>query len=351
MQTPYDRVMAVLRGRKEEADRLPCINTVSTATKEFMQAMNAWWPAAHKDPEKMAELGSAAHKLCGLDNITVPFDMTVEAEVLGAPVDLREAAIAKGKLLWPGVKKFIIKEPQQLRVENAREMCRVPTVVKAIKILKEELGGKVPINVFMDPPFTCLSSYVVDTITFMMMLNTQKDKVHEFMRIAMGAFINIAKAYEEAGADVITLHEMGAPMDNISPTHFEEFVMPYLKRLIGSIECITVLNICGSTLGIIDKMINCGPSAIAIDERTPMDGARRIADSVRLCYPLIGNISSRETIHEGSTEAIQKSVEKVIKQGVDAVAPGCDFWIGTPTEHIKVFVNAVEKYGKICRYD
>jgi len=79
--------MSVISGKYDEVDRVPCINTVSVATIEFMQATEAFWPDAHFDPEKMAKLAAAAHKLCGLDMITVPFDMTLEAELRGAKIE------------------------------------------------------------------------------------------------------------------------------------------------------------------------------------------------------------------------------------------------------------------------
>ena len=346
----YDRVMAVLRGRKERIDRLPCMNPVSTATKEFMKATDAWWPDAHKDPEKMAKLGSAAHKICGLDNVTIPFDMVVEAEVLGASVNLREEAFKRGKILWPGVKKFVINEPYDIKIpQDVSAAGRIPVIEKAIKILRKEFEGKVPINVFMNPPFTCVSSYLVDTIRFMKMIVTSPDEIHGFLETSMDVFIEIAKIYEEAGADIITLHEMGASTDNISPSHFETLAAPYVKELVNSVKCPTILNICGSAESIIDKMVKCGASAMAIDERTQMDKARTIVDKIRPGYPIIGNISSRKVIHAGPIERIRDSVKEAIEQGVDIVAPGCDFWIETPTEHIKALVNAAASEGKVYR--
>jgi len=348
----YDRVMAVLGGRKKSIDRLPCMNSVSTATKDFMKATDAWWPDAHKDPEKMAKLGSAAHRICGLDNVTIPFDMVVEAEVLGAPVDLREEAFKRGKILWPGVKKFVINEPYDIKVpQDVSAAGRIPVIEKAIRILKKEFGGKVPVNVFMNPPFTCVSSYLVDTIRFMKMVVTSPGEIHGFLETSMDVFIEIAKIYEEAGADIITLHEMGASTDNISPSHFEALAAPYIKKLVNSVKCPTILNICGSAESIIDKMVKCGATAITIDERTPVDKARTIVDKIRSGYPIIGNISSRKVIHDGPIEHIRDSVKKAIEQGADIVAPGCDFWIETPTKHIKALVDAVASEGKIYRQD
>ncbi|MHC1584788.1 MAG: MtaA/CmuA family methyltransferase [Candidatus Syntropharchaeia archaeon] len=344
---PYERVMAVLESRKDETDRIPCASPSSTATIEFMEKTGAFWPEAHKDPEKMAKLGAAAHRICGLENITIPFDFTVEAEIFGAPIDFREKAAKKGKILWPSSKRFVLEDPDHIFVpEGFPHVKRVPVIAEAIKILKKEYENEVPVNVFMVPPFTSLSSYLVDTIKFMMWMRMEPEKVHRFMEIMTEKFTEIGKVYEEAGADIITFHEMAAPTDNISPENFEEFVKPYLKKLIGSFKCKTILNICGSTDGIVDKMAECGADGITVDEKASISHAREKIDGVKKGYPLIGNISPKKVIHEGTPEKIRESVKRVIEEGVDIVAPGCDFWIGTPTEKIKIFVEAVTEFGK-----
>ncbi|MHC1636236.1 MAG: uroporphyrinogen decarboxylase family protein [Candidatus Methanospirareceae archaeon] len=343
----YERIMCVLEGKKEEIDRLPCMNSASMATKELMEKTGAFWPEAHKDPEKMAKLGSAAHRFCGMDNISIPFDMTVEAEVFGAPIDFRERAAKKGRMLWPIAKSFLIDNPAYFTVPKGFPMVkRIPVIVEAIKILKKEFEGKVPVNVIMVPPFTSLSSYLVDTVKFMMWTRSEPDKIREFMNVSIDPFIEIAKTYEEAGADIITLHEMGGSMDNVSPASWKEFIMPYLKKLIGSLKCKVILNICGRASGLVEMMVECGPDAIAVDERTPIPEARKKIDSVKKGFPLMGNVPSKSVIHDGTVEKIRQWVEKVIKDGVDIVAPGCDFWIETPIDKIKAFVDAANELGK-----
>jgi len=339
--TAYERVMAALKGKKDDLDRLPVINSVSVATIDFMKAFDAYWPEAHKDPIKMAKLGSAAHKLCGLDNVSIPFCMTVEAEIFGATINFHE-----GTIKWPSIKQFNVKDPSELKIpENVSEAGRIPVIVKAIEILKKEFENKVPVNVYVVPPFTSISSYLVDTVTFMKWIRTQPEKIHQFLKNVLNTYIEIVKLYEDAGADIITFHEMGAPTDNISPKQFDEFVKPYLKEIIGQLKCPTILNICGSALLIVNKMVECGASAIAIDERTPVKKAREIVDNIKAGYPIIGNVPAYGVIHLGPIEAIEMAVKKCIEDGISIVAPGCDFWLETPTEHIKAFVNAVIKYG------
>ena len=332
--------MATLNGK--DSDRVPCVNTVSVATIEFMKASDAYWPAAHKDPIKMASLGSAAHRICGLDNVTVPFCMTVEAECLGGSIN-----IPCDTITWPSASIFQVREVSDLKFpRDISKAGRVPTILNAIRILKKEFDGIVPVNVYLTPPFTSISNYLVGNLTFLKWLRTEPKKVHEFMDAAVDFYVELAELYQEAGADVITLHEMGASSDIISPRAFNEFVKPYLGRIIKQIRTPTVLNVCGSAFPILDMMIECGASAIALDEKTPIPQARLAIDRIKPGYPIIGNISPLEVIHKGPIPTIKESVKKSIEDGVDMIAPGCDFWLETPTLHIKVFVQACIELGR-----
>lgn len=338
--------MAILSGKKGDVDRIPCINSVSVSTIDFMKTYDAYWPAAHKDPVKMAKLGSAAHRLCGLDNISVPFCMTIEAEVLGAPIDFHE-----DKIRWPTAKQFLVKGPSDLKFpKDLSTAGRVPVVIEAIKILKKEFENEVPVNVYVVPPFTSLSNYLVDSITFLKWLRMSPEKVHQLCKDTLDLFTEIANLYKDAGADIITFHEMGASNDNISPKHFDEFVKPYLKELNSRLKVPTIINICGSALMIVNKIVECGSSAIAIDEKTPIKKAREELDRNKPGYPLIGNIPPYGILHQGPVEKISEEVKGCIEDGVNIVAPGCDFWIETPTEHIKAFVDACSKYGTLLTW-
>jgi [methyl-Co(III) methanol-specific corrinoid protein]:coenzyme M methyltransferase len=177
-------------------------------------------------------------------------------------------------------------------------------------------------------------------------LRRSPETVHEFCEATIDTYVEIANLYAEAGADVITLHEMGASTDIISPTHFDEFVKPYLSEINRQVKTPTVLNICGSTMAILESMMDCGASAIAVDERTPIQGARNLVDAKEPGYPIIGNIPAYDVIHTGPVERIGEAVDGAITEGVDIVAPGCDFWLETPTDNIGVFVDAVVKHGK-----
>ena len=334
----YERVFLQLKSSKAgRLDRLPCINPTSTATLEFMEATGAHWPEAHLNPEKMAKLGSAAHRLAGLDNVSIPFDLTVEAEALGAKVDYGGGA----QPTWPKIEKYILDTSESLELPRDLESAgRIPILAEALKILKEEFKGEVPVNVFINPPFTCLSHYLHSPQKFFGILLKEPEKVKAWMDTLTEASIRIVEVYVEAGADIVTLHEMAGTL--ISPKHFEEFVEPYLKKLTAKIRCPTILSICGSALRIVDMMVRIGANAIALDEKTSLGQARRKADRIRPNYPIAGNISPK-LLCEGTPNQILQAVKEAIAEGVSLVAPGCDFMLETPTENIRHLVDAVEK--------
>jgi len=91
-------------------------------------------------------------------------------------------------------------------------------------------------------------------------------------------------------------------------------------------------------------MAECGVNAISIDEKTPIQKAREDIKTKHR-FPIVGNVSSRRTIYPGPVAKIREAVREVMSQGVNMVAPGCDFWIETPTDNIKEFVKATAEFS------
>jgi len=350
---PLERLMALLEGKKEDVDRLPVWCSARTFTLDSMKIFDAYWPEAHKDPERMARLAAGVYELTGNENISVPFDMTLEAEALGAPCEY-----FKGKIKWISVKKFIATDVYEMDIpEDPSEFVkkgRIPVCIEAIKILKKKYGGKVPVMGVVNCPFTSVGSYVIDPVEFHKYIIKEPERIHRIYETLNPCYAAVADAFKEAGADVIVFTEEGASLDNISPKHFDEFVKPHLTELISMTEPPRVLHICGSLitkgLEVITSMIDCGAEAITIEARTPISQARRIADEHMPGYVIGGNIDPYNVIHSSSVEIIRDKVNKVVEDGVDMVCSGCDYWIETPTEHIKVFVNAAIEYGTPPRW-
>jgi [methyl-Co(III) methanol/glycine betaine-specific corrinoid protein]:coenzyme M methyltransferase len=332
----HERVMATLRGRSTSDEGLPCVSFSGTYTEELMRQSGAYWPEAHKDPEKMARLGSAAHEVAGLNNVSVPFDMLVEAEALGAQVDFHD-----GQLVWPSIRRHTVSDPSDFDPPgDVLSAGRISVVVKAIASLAQRFGGEVPVNVFMAPPFTSVSNYLIDPELFYRWLRTDPDRAKAALDEVLPLYTEVARLYEEAGADTITLHEMGGSTDSVSPSAFRSFVKPYIRKIVDSVRVPVVLNMCGRIDLIVPDMVETGAAAIAFDERTPVPLMRSSVDRMKPGYPLIGNLSPVNVIHRGPAQLVEASVRDAVRDGISMVAPGCDFWIKTPTEHVRAMVRA-----------
>ncbi|RLI34840.1 hypothetical protein DRO53_02680 [Candidatus Bathyarchaeota archaeon] len=339
----YERVMEALLKGRSHVDRPPCINPTSTATVQLMEETGAYWPEAHWNPEKMARLASAAHRLAGLENVSLPFDITVEAEVLGAEVDFMEEPASRKVFIWPKVKKPVISGPENVHPPGeVREAGRIPKILEAIRLLKREFEGLTPVNVILTPPFTSLVQGLADPVKFLPLLVREPEKVKAILDALVEVFVEIALAYEEAGADIITLHDMGACVGMVSPEQFKIFVSPYLKKIVRAVKIPTILSICGYTLPIVEAMASTGATAIAVDEKTSMAEAKKAAGKVKPGYPVAGNISTT-LLSVGSLREIADAVGKAYAEGADLIAPGCDFRLDTPTRKIQFFVESVKR--------
>ncbi|MCP8310683.1 MAG: hypothetical protein L6N95_02330 [Candidatus Methylarchaceae archaeon HK01B] len=349
--TPYDRIMTVLAGKKETIDRLPVFNAITTYTLHGMEIFDAYWPQAHKDPEKMASLGAALHELTGLENVEVPFELTLEAEALGIEVEFFE-----DKIKWPSVKRYWVKKIDDLKIpdrpEEIRESGRVPIVCEAIKILKKRYEDRVPVLANIDFPFQSIGGYIVDTATWYKWMRSEPEKAHDFMKTLTPLYTEIAIAYLEAGADAITYREEASSLANIHPKTFQKFVKPYLKDSIARAKKYgrAILHCCGElwspNLENVSGLIECDPDALTVEEATPMVEVRKIADELKgQSFPIGGNLSAFTVLYQGPIEKIRDRTKKVIDDGCDMPMAGCDIYMETPTEHIKAFVNAVLEFG------
>ena len=82
-----ERLVEILR--KEEVDRVPCISPMQNGILGLMQASGSFWPEAHHNPKKMADLALAANRFAGLESVRVPFETAVDASAFGVKISDR----------------------------------------------------------------------------------------------------------------------------------------------------------------------------------------------------------------------------------------------------------------------
>lgn len=332
-----DRVMLAISGKKDEVDRIPVTCANQTVTVEQMDNLGVYWPEGHSDAQIMAQLGMGAYKQCGLEVVDAPFDQAVEAEILGCEVDL-----GKKKESIPSVPFHGYKEPEEISIpEDFLEKGRIPAILKAIEIMKKEVGEEAPIISHTNGPFS-LAGHLAEINKILIMIMRDPEKVKRFSEIGVDLIADYANAQLDAGADMVCIEDMLASTDILSPKMYAEFAAPYNTNCIKKIKGTTILHVCGQGDLIVEPMMNSGATCISVDNKTDMNKA---VPTVKGICTIMGNVDTVEALFLGTPEKVKEQATNNIKQGVDLVAPGCAISPITKNENIKAMVEAAIEFS------
>lgn len=337
-----DRVMRFFAG--EKVDRIPVFSGMGNITVHGLKEHDYKFAEIHTDARKMANIAASTYKLFGYECAVVPFDMGIEAEALGCEINYyshREEGI-----LYPTVKEPLAEKIDDLNIKlpsNLADVGRVPVVTEAIRLLKNEFGDQIAIGSYVLGPYL-VAAQVVDIGNLAKACFKKPDLVAKAMEKTSELIIALSKIYRDAGADYVTIREMGAGPDILSPRLFESLIMPHLKHIFAGIDSPNVLHICGDTNPIVEQMAACGADAISVEEKNNLGETRKKLGPDAMIF---GNIAGYNMLAVGKPDDVDKAVKEAIENGTSAIWPGCDVWPEAPEENIKAMIAAAEKYGKL----
>ncbi len=286
----------------------------------------------------MVIAAASAHELYGWHSATLPTDLCVEAEALGAPVDFREDM---PEAMWPLVSEplFASLSNVQLARGDFTQRGRIPLIVDAVRELKKRVGEKVVVGAWVPGPFT-LAVQVIDYDALLPAVRHSPQEVAGALDAFTDLLIPVALAYQNAGADFITIHEMGGSPGVVGPRGFGELILPRLQRMTNAIAVPTILSVCGNTNNAMELLAEAGANALNVDQTNDLARSRQMLGKDVL---LFGNLDPVKVIARGTPELIRAEVKRVMQVGVDAVMPGCDLFLQTPGEHLRALVEATDE--------
>ncbi len=333
-----EKVLNLLK--HEEVDYIPCFSGMGNIVMDGLKKYGLHFNEVHQDAQKMAYAAKATPELFGYDCAIVPFDFNVAAEVLGSKVQYYTTE----DILYPSIPEKIIKSFEDIKLPSDPENAgRFPIVMEAIRILKKEIGDKVAVGSWVLGPFT-LAGQVTDLNKLLKDTFKKPNEVVQFLTPLRDLLIAEAKLYQKAGADFITVREMGTPVDLLSPRVWKSMIQPFMIKMREEIGSPVVLHICGKTNEIIHFMHECGYDAVSVEHQNDVAMSRQ-----KIGPPpknlLFGNLNTFKVMVQGSPEDVAQEVKAAIDGGVDAIWPGCDIWPGTPAENMKAMVETTREYG------
>lgn len=219
-------------------------------------------------------------------------------------------------------------------------------VYDAVKQICKELKGRVPLIGFAGAPFT-LASYLIEGSGSRNYVHTKKlfytapeawKRLMDRLAQVIGQYLNCQIA---AGAQVVQLFDSWAGC--LSPSDYEQFVMPYTKLVIDAVAPGTpVINFSTGTAGSLKHLRAAGGDVIGLDWRVSLDeGWATVGHDVAVQ----GNLDPVALF--ASPKEIRSRVGEVLQRA--AGRPGHIFNLGhgvlpeTPVEHVITMIEAVHE--------
>jgi len=219
------------------------------------------------------------------------------------------------------------------------------------EIIDARIGRQVPVSSSVGGPLTTTAAALRGTENLLKDLYRRPEWVHRLLALVTESALNYIDAVAELGLKT-GISEPMASGSLISPAHFREFVVPYLKLYTERIEKHSGsgphLHICGDTRHIWQDMAETGAAAISLDDIIDMAAAK---DAVGDRVLIAGNVRPVETMLLGSPAQVEAEVRECLRKAYDSprgfiVCPGCVLLLHTPAENVHAFTAAVRRYAR-----
>ena len=323
----------LLSGKK--LDHRPVFSGLIHITTEGLKHEGLILHETHKDAQKMAKAAASTFRLTGMPSAALPLDLCAPAEALGSVLNYYDGREDQ----FPQPAKPLFASTKYLNsayCENADFVTkgRIPLICDAIRLLKEELSEEVVISGIIPGPYTLLLDLIEPGGLFAEMKREPNAVLDALFHLS--AFLaEIGNAYIHAGADFITIHDMGGSPGFIGPTKYEQFAFPPEKQLIENLPKPCVLSVCGNTNRVLQLLAQTGANAVSVDQMTDLAAACEIVKNTLL----FGNIDPVKTLWQGNEISIKEAVRVAKDASVDAIWPGCDLVPSTPIQNIAAMLK------------
>jgi uroporphyrinogen decarboxylase len=294
-----------------------------------------------KTPALAAQVTLQPIQRFGFDAAILFSDLLVPLEAMGLPVTFTE----EGPQLPTPIKTAA--DLDRLSVFDPAQ--RTPYVAETIRLARAQLG-ETPLIGFAGAPFTT-ATYAIEGKTSKRFSRTKSlfyrepEVAHRLLGIIAEATRRYLLAQVQAGAQAIQLFDSWVGV--VSPTDWEEFVLPPTKALVQAIRAtgVPVIYFPNGATTLLDRIAQVGADVYGIDWRLPLDEARaRLARGGATAAAVQGNLDPALLL--GPAERVRQQAREVIRQGGKR---GHIFNLGhgiypeTPLETVQALVDTVKE--------
>jgi [methyl-Co(III) methanol-specific corrinoid protein]:coenzyme M methyltransferase len=273
----------------------------------------------------------------GFEATVLPYDINVEAEVLGA--EIRYYDCCEGVPVYPTiVDKWVSTASDLVIPDNLGTQGRLPVISRALAEIKQRKDVKGVVGMFIPGPFT-LAGQVMDIDEMFIMVLKKPENLSKILLKLVEFIKEVRDFYVLAGADFIILEEGGAT--SISPGMFQTLVLPGLKDILMQKEVPHVLSMTGGASHFLELMLECQADGFGIDQECDNRQARKLIPENRPLFTVCGDYTM---LSKATPEEVAVKVKCTLDLGLTGVVPPVDIYPLAKPENIAAFIQAVRDY-------
>ncbi len=294
----------------------------------------------------LAEAMIKAWREFGHDMLLVENGTACNAQACGVEVIYRDDSAPAAHI--PVLKE--LEDIEKLKIPDPEKTFPMSEIIKAVKIIKKEIGNEAWIVGRADQGPMDLASQLRGLNEWMMdlALGEKEEWIHRVLDYSRAVATRYAFALMDAGAHSTSIGEPVAGPDMISPKFYRKYAFPYEKRMVDDLKARGIIlanHICGNTIPIINDFVATGAQILEIDHKTDPHKAKE-AGRGKTCF--LGNIDTSLLATGNPTQ-----VEDICKQTLAIMAPDSGFILGpgcamgseTPADNMHALVESAKKFG------
>ncbi|MES2373141.1 MAG: uroporphyrinogen decarboxylase [Bacteroidota bacterium] len=335
-----DLLLRTLRGEATERTPVWMMRQAGRYLPEYMVLREKYgFFERCQTPELACQITLQPVDIIGVDAAILFSDILVVPQAMGMEVQLIES---KGPFLPDPIKTA--KDLDRVRVPDVDETLGY--VFDAIKLIKQELNGRVPLIGFAGAPWTLLC-YMVQgkgSKTFdeaKAFCYTQPEIAHQLLQMITDTTIAYLQAQVKAGADTVQIFDSWGGL--LSPADFETLSLQYIRQIVAALkDKVPTIIFAKGAWHSLDAMAATGAHGLGIDWCIKPQTAREFAGN---------NISLQGNFDPAKLLSPIPVIQKEVKQMMDAFGPGrhiANLGHGilpnVPVDHARAFVDSVKNY-------
>lgn len=282
--------------------------------------------------EDMAEAARLNFEV-GFESTTLPFDLNVEAEILGGSIRYHDEV--EGHPVYPTMGTRKVETPEDLVIPgDVASQGRLPEITRAIRIVKERNASCGAVGVGIPGPFT-LAGQVLDPDKLFLMVFKHPDNLGRILDRLTELIILLRDVYVAAGADYVTIEEGGAT--TISPPSFKSFLVPRLVKIFEVKAVPQALFLMGRSDKHLALVQPCRPDALGVDQECRLETVLPWLPKV---LPLFSVCGAYSLLAEAKPDEVRAAVRACLKKGLFPIPPADVYPPGKP-ENLAAFVDEV----------